>query len=223
MSLSIGLFFFFFGQRGEWQPASNEEETFISCSASVIRQCDRSLGATQENMNMHLSSLVFSTAFLSCPVYTWWPQFRAPVVHFCRQQVFNSFCLLQWAKRMRGTDCSIHILFCLSHQLCSHSCLVSQIPEPFWNFLTLNHLASFWFPLSSLWFQRFLPSESVMQLSFLIFKNINILKFIVFYLCVCVCVWVSALLSFYWSFERGWKYGLNLLCLTRNLLVFFPY
>ena len=27
-----------------------------------------------------------------------------------------------------------------------------------------------------------------MQLSFLIFKNINILKFIVFYLCVCVCV-----------------------------------
>lgn len=142
-------------------------------------------------MNIHLSSLVFSTAFLSCPVYTWWSQFRNPVVHFCRQQVFKFHSVCSSGRRGRGeltAPYTYTALFCLTHQLCSHGYLVSQIPEPFWNFLTLNHLASFWFPLSSLWFQRFLPSKSVMQLSFLIFKNISVLKFILFYLFLCVFV-----------------------------------
>ena len=79
-----------------------EKETFKSCSASVIRQGVRSLGALQKNVNIHLSSLVFSTAFLSAPVCTWWPQLRAPLVHLCREQVFNFHSVCSSGRSGRG-------------------------------------------------------------------------------------------------------------------------
>lgn len=88
---------------------------------------------------------------------------------------------------MRGTNCSIYTPS--THPVLSYlSTLFSEISgiSNSWAFLELHDPKPACFiliSLSSLWFQHFLPSKSVMQLSFFIFKNINILKFIIILFC----------------------------------------